>query len=735
MGKITINGQICEFVDGESILKIARKNDIFIPAICYVSCCSPTLACRLCMVEADGKIVYSCNAKAKDGQNVITNSPELHVARKEIMKTYLINHPLECGVCDQSGECELQNYTLMLGVDEVNYSIKETHKPIKNFSEFIDYDPSLCIVCERCITVCKDKIGENALKTTPRNADMPPKELKESMQKDAYAVWNKFQKSLIEQDKSCSNCGECEAVCPVGALGIKYFTYSSNAWELKKIASSNPHSSDCELIYYEVKQKGIEDSDLKIYRVTNDYEFGEINKAARFGFDFHNENAHKNESKFNKIINLIKNNEIKNIKFNSFITNEEAQILSNLKEKFGLNLINDEALKYQNFLKNFEKYSGKNLFSANSQNIKNADFIVVAGSFLRHDNPNLSYKLNNALKINKASAIYFHTIKDSVVESFSKNLLFCKHSPKFDIEILLLILFKFGKNLPSWLEKYKINYLETLNLDEDEFGKLVLDKKELVLVIGEDFVFSKNAENLAKLTGMIEAFTPFKTLIIPPRTNSLGVALNCKLDDVFQNGKTLGYNENGDFKFGIFNSDLDAPALTQQNGSFINYDKRVVPVKKALNYKGYYLSDLAKALSIEAPKITNLDNFYKNSGENCRGFEIKPKISSLKTDEFKITNLNQNLENFIYKANQIGAFSKFTNSCKFLKSEVFLYAGVDFMQKFGLKEGDLVQVDNEKVKVKKDDEIDGAYLPFYDENLEFGFKTRYKEIELKAIKC
>ena len=322
-----------------------------------------------------------------------------------------------------------------------------------------------------------------------------------------------------------------------------------------------------------------------------------------------------------------------------------------------------------------------------------------------------------------------------MVEGFSKNLLFCKHSPKFDIEILLLILFKFGKNLPNWLEKYKIDYFETLNLDEDEFDKLALDKKELVLIIGEDFIFSKNAENLAKLTGMIEAFTPFKTLIIPPRTNSLGVALNCKLNDVFQNGKTLGYNENGDFKFGIFNSDLDAPALTQQNGSFTNYDKRVVPVKKALNYKGYYLSDLAKTLNVEAPKITNLDNFYKNSGENCRGYEIKPKIYNPKTDEFKITNLNENLENFIYKANQIGAFSKFTNSCKFLKSEVFLYAGVDFMQKFGLKEGDLVQVDNEKVKVKKDDEIEGAYLPFYDENLEFGFKTRYKEIELKAIKC
>ncbi|MBO7370087.1 MAG: (2Fe-2S)-binding protein, partial [Campylobacter sp.] len=151
MAKITINNQICECEENDYILQIARANGIFIPAICYLSGCSPTLACRLCMVEADGKRVYACNAKAKDGMVVITDTPEIASERKAIMQTYCINHPLECGVCDQSGECELQNFVHHLGVDEQIYAIKDTHKMPKNWG-LINYDPSLCIVCERCIT-------------------------------------------------------------------------------------------------------------------------------------------------------------------------------------------------------------------------------------------------------------------------------------------------------------------------------------------------------------------------------------------------------------------------------------------------------------------------------------------------------------------------------------------------------------------------------------------------------
>ncbi|HEC1786853.1 TPA: 4Fe-4S binding protein, partial [Campylobacter lari] len=197
--------------------------------------------CRMCMVEADGKKVYSCNTKVKEGMVVESDLPNLWDERNAIMQAYCINHPLQCGVCDKSGECELQNFTHKARVNVQNYWIKDTHKEHKKWGE-INYDPALCIVCERCITVCKDKIGESALKTTPRGANVPDASFKESMSKDALAIWTKFQKSLIAPSSGdmldCSFCGECTSVCPTGALVGSAFQYTSNAWELKKIPAS-----------------------------------------------------------------------------------------------------------------------------------------------------------------------------------------------------------------------------------------------------------------------------------------------------------------------------------------------------------------------------------------------------------------------------------------------------------------------------------------------------------------
>ncbi len=96
---------------------------LFIPAICYLTRCSPTLACRICLVEADGKQVYACNAKVKDGMEITVDTPNILKERRAIMEVYDVNHPLQCGVCDQSGECELQNYTLELEVDSQSYTI------------------------------------------------------------------------------------------------------------------------------------------------------------------------------------------------------------------------------------------------------------------------------------------------------------------------------------------------------------------------------------------------------------------------------------------------------------------------------------------------------------------------------------------------------------------------------------------------------------------------------------
>ncbi|MCW0243939.1 NADH-quinone oxidoreductase subunit G [Campylobacter lari] len=810
--KVIINGIECEANEGEYILNVARKNDIFIPAICYLNGCSPTLACRMCMVEADGKKVYSCNTKVKDGMVVESDLPNLWDERNAIMQAYCINHPLQCGVCDKSGECELQNFTHKARVNVQNYWIKDTHKEHKKWGE-INYDPALCIVCERCITICKDKIGESALKTTPRGANAPDASFKESMSKDALAIWTKFQKSLIAPSNGdmldCSFCGECTSVCPTGALVGANFQYTSNAWELKKIPASNPHSSDCELMYYDIKQTSINNQKEKIYRVSNDFAFATLNKAARYGFNIQNEVQNKDEKAFEKLVKMIQDQEIKNIKFNSFITNEEALILQNISDKFGIYLINEEAKKFQDFINIF--YQNANaMYNANADDIIQSDFLIIAGSFLRYDAPTLGYKVNNALVMNKGAGLYFHPIKDKGVDKYSKNLLQINHDIKNNEDILLFILQKFAKEFPQEfkntlenayyqgikeveesineeviekiekqnengetiieevkklvpkkikksIEVQRSNYAKNLGIDEDILENLLAKRQKFTLIIGSDFYYDEKSINLAKLCALVQKYTEFKVFLIPTCTNTLGVSLICDLKQDFQAGKTLGYNEKGDFTFsydGHF--DLASSALNQQEGSFVNYDKRLVPTNAALEFKGYFLNDLANALGFDEEFTINytkflpqnkgfmaiefdaLENYYDNGGANHRGYELDFSSLKLEKKEFSPQKIDENNGNLnLYFANPIHQFSKLSN--KAFNEVGVLFLSPDLMQKFNLKDDDSVILKAKHAQialsVKTDENLEnGAYLGDYDSKLNTQdlFKgLRYIKIDLK----
>ena len=748
--KISINDQILEADEGESILNIARANGIYIPALCYLSGCSPTLACRLCMVEANGKVVYSCNAKAKEDMQIYTNTPEIAAERNAIMQTYCVNHPIQCGVCDKSGECELQNLTTHLKVNEQKFAIADTHKPHKKWG-LINYDPALCIVCERCVTVCKDRIGESALKTVPRGVEVP-KELKESMPKDAYAVFSKMQKSLIGpsvgESLDCSFCGECISVCPTGALISSHFQYSTNIWELNPIPAANPHQSDCELIYYDVKEKSTSDRSKQIYRVSNDFTFGEISGAARFGYDFHNELACKNEEKFEEIVLNIKNGAIKNIKFNSFITNEEALILERLREKFDLNLINNEALNYQKFLNKLSEFSGLSSYNADYEDIKKSDFIITAGSFLRHESPVTSFKLNNALKMNKAAGIYFHHIADEIVKKYSKNFIYATHEAGKLEQILLFILKNWGENLPSALTSKLENFDENFGLDVPALSE---GKSKFTLILGSDFYTDENANLLAALTGVIVRATPFRVMLIPPRTNSLGVAKICTLTSEKKPGKTLGYNENGDYKFSIFEGDIDTSALNQQEGTFTSINNALVPTNVAIPHKGYFLNDIANTLGLMAMakdtidytpnlpkekgykgiKFDDLENFYANDSTSHRGYKLEISNFTPKEDieslfkEKNEPNLKDG-EALVSLANPINLPSFFANYATQTAKRAKLYASSEFMAKFEISQNEAIILEKDEHKlaicVELDSELGGvaAYLGDYDDKLDVG---------------
>jgi NADH-quinone oxidoreductase subunit G len=673
MSNITINidGREIQTQEGEFILNAARANGIFIPAICYLTRCSPTLACRICLVEADGKQVYACNAKAKEGMQVTTSTENIETERRAIMEVYDVNHPLQCGVCDQSGECELQNYTLEMEVDTQKYSIKDVPRVVKDWGH-IHYDPGLCIVCERCVTVCKDMIGDNSLKTVPRGADAIDAEFKEGMPKDAYAMWNKLNKSVIgltsgEEMLDCTSCGECAAVCPVGALVDTGFMYTSNAWELKRVPATCAHCSAGCQVEYEIKHTDIENSDPKIYRVSNEWNYVSLCGAGRYGYDFENPVKTKDEAAFAKAIEAFGKADA--IRFNSTITNEEALLLQRLKEKYGYKLLNEDAKDFQMFLKDYSEISGKNLYGGDLKAAHEADFVVSVGTMIKSDNPNARYAMNNAMTMNKGAGLYFHPVADPVVENMSKNIVGIHYMPLQEESVLYLLLDLFADKavLPQALAQYlasfhspktvtveetvkekvtemvkvkKVNeetgeeeeveeeqskmvpkkvtkevevdenaLLALLGLDDnfmDTLEKLLKKKERFALMVGADLYSHDNAKNLARLVALIEKYTPFELVMIPTATNTLGVSLICELDEK-NSGYTVGYNVKGDFTLSAAGEgDLDMPALNQQEGTFTTIDKRVVPTNAALPYGGYELRDIAAALGIQLKEIIDL---------------------------------------------------------------------------------------------------------------------------------
>ena len=764
MVSITIDGIAYQAKEGEYILNAARANDIFVPAICYLTRCSPTLACRICLVEADGKQVYSCNTKVKEGMAVTIDTPNILEERRAIMEVYDVNHPLQCGVCDKSGECELQNYTLEMGVDSQSYMIPDTKRETTNWSSVLHYDPGLCIVCERCTTVCKDMIGDAAITTSKRGGADLDKAYKETMPKDAYSMWNKLQKSVIAPsngtgETNCSDCGECIAVCPVGALVSRDFVYSSNAWDLKRVPAVAAHTSDGAQIYYEVKPTSIEDRTEKIFRITNEWSFVSLDGSARFAYDFQNTTATKDEVAFDRAIEAFKKADT--IRFNAMITNEEAMMLQTLKEKMGVKLYNPEVRAFQKFLNHYESASGNSLWSTDTDAImKNSDFVISIGTALRNDSPAMKYAYNNVQKMNKGAGFYFHPVGDTLIPGFGKNIEVFNHKVGLEEAAFYLVLDLFADKelLPAdvkeYIESFKKSETKTIKEKEvktvkemvlneetgeeeevskkvtemvekeitvttnglvdllggdaskfeEVFAKMMKKKESFSMLLGEDLYYHEKAENIAKLVALVEATCNINVVMTPPKSNALGVALICDLDDA-QSGYTVGYNENGDFKLSALGTgDLDMPAMNQQEGTLCNIGKRVLPTNAAVEYNGYELNDLIKVL-VDAPELTidwtqmlptdrgfkalefdSLPNSFENDGTDNRGYRLETSNVETQLPEVEKFDEAAVLEGEIaYRCNPARQFNDFTDKSHEIFETFALYASTEKAESLGAK--------------------------------------------------
>lgn len=226
MTKIEIDGKSIDAPNGKMIIEVADEAGIYIPRFCYHKKLSIAANCRMCLVEVENgrKPVPACATPISEGMKVFTNSNEAIKSQKAVMEFLLINHPLDCPICDQGGECELQDLSMGFGSDASIYEETKRSFADDDLGPLIGTAMTRCIQCTRCVRFGEEIAGIKELGATSRG---------EAMQIGTY----------VEHSMVSELSGNIIDLCPVGALTSKPFAFKARPWELDQHDSIAPH--DC----------------------------------------------------------------------------------------------------------------------------------------------------------------------------------------------------------------------------------------------------------------------------------------------------------------------------------------------------------------------------------------------------------------------------------------------------------------------------------------------------------
>ncbi len=202
--KLEVNGRLIEADKGETILSALNRNGLYVPTICSIKGLSPTGACRMCVVEVEGRenLVPSCSFPVEQSLKITTHSPRVLKARKTNVELLLSNHPDDCLYCERNGSCELQSLAEDLNIRERRIPGKKSPYKIDRSSPAIIRDPAKCILCGRCVRICEELMATSALDFAYRGNELH--------------ISTTLGKPL--NFSNCTACGQCLVSCPTGAL-------------------------------------------------------------------------------------------------------------------------------------------------------------------------------------------------------------------------------------------------------------------------------------------------------------------------------------------------------------------------------------------------------------------------------------------------------------------------------------------------------------------------------------
>ena len=411
--EIEIDGNKLEVPDGSTVMDAARLANIYVPHFCYHRKLSIAANCRMCLVQIEKapKPMPACATPVTNGMKVQTHSDQAVTAQKGVMEFLLINHPLDCPICDQGGECQLQDLAVGYGGSESKYEEDKRVVANKNLGPLISTDMTRCIHCTRCVRFGQEIAGVMELGMIGRGE---------------HAEIITFVGKTVDSELS----GNVIDLCPVGALTSKPFRYSARTWELTRKSSISPHCGLGSNLTLQVKQNRVMRALPRENEAINEcwisdkdrFSYEALNSAQRLARPMLKQNGTWKETDWQTALDFVAT-ELKRISAapgpqaigalaTPHQTVEELHLLQKIVRGLGSNNV-DFRLRQSDFSAD-GKLAGAPWLGMSIADVSALDRVLVVGATLRKDQPLITHRLRQSskksLKIN-----ILHSVDDDLL--------------------------------------------------------------------------------------------------------------------------------------------------------------------------------------------------------------------------------------------------------------------------------------------------------------------------------
>lgn len=405
MVTVTIDGKKVAVKKTATIYEAAKEAGIKIPVLCYAKKLLPYGACRVCLVEVEqmkGRLIPSCTTPATEGMVVTTTSKEIQKVRKTVLEFLLVNHVIECPVCDKGGECDLQDLTFEYEVYPNRFSGEKFNLPVDAVNPLIERNMNRCVLCGKCARVCDEIVGYGSYSFINRGFETK--------------IATAFDRGL-----NCEFCGQCVSMCPVGAILPRPFKFKARPWQLKEVDSVCGYCGNgCTVTMGILKEKvetirfndktGINDGNLCI---RGRFGYSYVNSEERLRKPLVRKDGQLVEASWAEAIEAVVDGFAKarsekgvGILSGARLTNEEFFLLKNLAKTLGTgNLDHSGGECYQGVTEGLQQALGVAASTATFPQVEEAEAILAIRSDFYETHPVFGMMVNQAVKRRDAQLI------------------------------------------------------------------------------------------------------------------------------------------------------------------------------------------------------------------------------------------------------------------------------------------------------------------------------------------